>query len=148
MRAVVWEGKPYEMVVRSVPKARIEMPEDAVVRVTTAAICGSDLHTYHGLLGSREPGWVMGHEAIGVVVEVGPATETFKVGDRVIIACIPDPGHLVAKPEPLPGMYSLYGFGKDFGGLEGCQAEYVRVPFADDSLVVSQFAALPYRITC
>ncbi|KAI1771121.1 putative alcohol dehydrogenase [Hypoxylon cercidicola] len=135
MRAVVWEGKPYEMAVKSVPKARIQMPEDAIVRVTTAAICGSDLHTYHGLLGSREPPWVQGHEAIGVVVEVGLATETFKVGDRVIVMCIPDSGHFVTEPEPLPGMYTGFGFGKDFGNLPGCQAEYVRVPFADDSLV-------------
>ncbi|KAI2619526.1 putative alcohol dehydrogenase [Hypomontagnella submonticulosa] len=135
MRAVVWEGKPYEMAVRSVPKPRMEMPEDAIVRVTTAAICGSDLHTYHGVLGSSEPPWVQGHEAIGIIVEVGPATETFKVGDRVIVICIPDSGHFVAEPVPLPGMYTIYGFGKQFGGLGGCQAEYVRVPFADDSLV-------------
>ncbi|KAI1410692.1 putative alcohol dehydrogenase [Hypoxylon sp. FL1857] len=135
MRAVVWEGKPYEMAVHSVPKPRIQMPEDAIVRVTTAAICGSDLHTYHGLLGSRQPPWVQGHEAIGVVVEVGLATETFKVGDRVIVTAIPDSGHLVTEPEALPGMYTLYGFGNDFGALPGCQAEYVRVPFADDSLV-------------
>ncbi|KAI1138129.1 putative alcohol dehydrogenase [Hypoxylon sp. FL0543] len=135
MRAVVWEGKPYEMAVRSVPKPRIQDPEDAVVRVTTAAICGSDLHTYHGLLGSREPPWGVGHEAIGVVVEVGLATESVKVGDRVIVMFSPDPGHFVTEPPPLPVMYTAYGFGKDFGNLGGCQAEYVRVPFADDSLV-------------
>ena len=146
MRAVVWEGKPYEMAVRSVPKPRIEMPEDAIVRVTTAAICGSDLHTYHGVLGSDDPPWVQGHEAIGVIVEVGQATETFKIGDRVIVICIPDPGHFVAEPVPLPGMYTVYGFGGQFGGLAGCQAEYVRVPFADDSLVVSSFSiAFSYR---
>lgn len=143
MRAVVWEGKPYEMAVRSVPKPRMEMPEDAIVRVTTAAICGSDLHTYHGVLGSSEPPWVQGHEAIGIIVEVGPATETFKVGDRVIVICIPDSGHFVAEPVPLPGMYTIYGFGKQFGGLGGCQAEYVRVPFADDSLVVSHCKNAP-----
>ncbi|KAI0166722.1 putative alcohol dehydrogenase [Hypoxylon sp. FL1284] len=135
MRAVIWEGKPYEMAVRSVPKPRILMPEDAIIRVTSSAICGSDLHTYHGLLGSGEPPWIQGHEAIGVVQEVGSATETFKVGDRVIVIDLPDSGHYEAYPQPLPGMYSIYGFGKEFGGLPGCQAEFIRVPFADDSLV-------------
>ncbi|RYP12275.1 hypothetical protein DL767_011354 [Monosporascus sp. MG133] len=134
MRAVVWEGKPFEMAVRDVPKPRIQMPEDAIVRVTSAAICGTDLHTYHGLLGSSKAPWTQGHEAVGVVVEVGSATEAFKIGDRVIVAAVPDDGHLATEPTLLP-MYIGYGLGKDFGNLGGCQAEYVRVPFADDSLV-------------
>ncbi|RYP20774.1 hypothetical protein DL765_002607 [Monosporascus sp. GIB2] len=134
MRAVVWEGNPFEMAVRDVPKPRIQMPEDAIVRVTSAAICGTDLHTYHGLFGSTKVPWTQGHEAVGVVVEVGSATETFKIGDRVIVSAVPDDGHFATEPTLLP-MLAGYGLGKDFGDLGGCQAEYVRVPFADDSLV-------------
>lgn len=137
MKAVVWEGKPFEMAVRDVPKARIEMPEDAIVRVTTSAICGSDLHTYHGVLGSSEVPWIQGHEAIGVVVEVGSATETFEVGDRVSVAAFADDGHFATEPSLQPS-FTSFGFGKEFGVAGGCQAEYVRVPFADDSLVVSE----------
>lgn len=144
MRAVVWEGKPFEMATRDVPKPRIQMPEDAIIRVTSAAICGTDLHTYHGVLGSRQVPWIQGHEAIGVVVEVGSATETFKIGDRVIILCFPDSGHFVTEPTLL-SIYAGYGLGKDFGNLGGCQAEYVRVPFADDSLVVSRVCHYPLR---
>ncbi|RYO99496.1 hypothetical protein DL764_006803 [Monosporascus ibericus] len=134
MRAVVWEGNPFEMAVRDVPKPRIQMPEDAIVRVTSAAICGTDLHTYRGLLGSSQPPWTQGHEAVGVVVEVGSATETFKIGDRVIVPCCPDIGHFATELTRQPAN-SCHGLGKDFGNLGGCQAEYVRVPFADDSLV-------------
>jgi threonine dehydrogenase-like Zn-dependent dehydrogenase len=135
MRAVVWEGKPYEMAVRDVPLPKLELPEDAIVRITTTAICGSDLHTYHGLLGSTTPPWQMGHEAVGVVVEVGPATEHFKVGDRVLIPGGPDSGHFAIQ-HGLAEQPLIYGEGMELGGLTGgTQAEYLRVPFADDSLV-------------
>ncbi|KAK4039056.1 hypothetical protein C8A01DRAFT_36955 [Parachaetomium inaequale] len=135
MRAVVWEGKPYEIAVRDVPRAQIVQPEDAIVRITTAAICGSDLHTYHGLIGSKTPPWQMGHEGVGVVVEVGPATEHFKVGDRVLIPGAGDAGfYSVDKTAGDQG--PIYGQGPDYSqGLGGSQAEYLRVPFADDSLV-------------
>ncbi|KAL1855722.1 hypothetical protein Daus18300_011005 [Diaporthe australafricana] len=134
MRAVVWEGKPFEVAVRDVPKPRIQAPEDAIVRITAASLCGSDLHVYHGFFGSSTVPFSLGHEAIGVVVEAGSATETFKPGDRVVIPAIPDEGHFVTEPTNIPGL-ACYGLGKDFGNLGGCQAEYVRVPFADDSLV-------------
>ncbi|KAK7926528.1 alcohol dehydrogenase-like domain-containing protein [Apiospora marii] len=134
MRAVLFEGKPFEMVVRDVPKPKIQMPEDAIIRVTASAICGTDLHTYHGQLGSSEVPWIMGHEAVGVVVEVGSGTEFFQVGDRVVIACIPDDGHLASQPTVVPSLTCL-GLGKDFGDVDGTQAEYVRVPYADDSLI-------------
>jgi threonine dehydrogenase-like Zn-dependent dehydrogenase len=134
MRAVVWEGKPFEMAVRDVPRPKIEQPEDAVVRMTTAAICGSDLHTYHGVLGSPNPPWHMGHEGVGIVVEVGDATEHFKVGDRVLIPCFTDPGFLSLEQTQLD-VGQGFGFGPVFGSAGGTQAEYVRVPFADDSLI-------------
>lgn len=70
MKAVMWEGKPYKMAVREVDRPKIEQEEDAIVRLTTAAICGTDLHIYHGVFGSSKPPWQMGHEGVGVVVEV------------------------------------------------------------------------------
>lgn len=120
MRSVVWEGKPFEVAVRDVPKPKIQAPEDAIVRITTAAICGTDLHTYHGIFGSSTVPYSLGHEAIGVVVEAGSATETFKPGDRVVIPGIPDEGHLITEPTPIPAL-AAYGLGKDFGNLGGCQ---------------------------
>ncbi|KAM7200888.1 GroES (chaperonin 10)-like protein [Naviculisporaceae sp. PSN 640] len=134
MRAVVWEGKPFEMAVRDVPLPEIQQPEDAIVRMTTAAICGSDLHTYHGLFGSSTPPWQMGHEGVGVVIAVGSATERFRVGDRVLIPGGTDAGFF-SVDQTFQEQGVFYGQGPDFGNLGGTQAEYLRVPFADDSLV-------------
>lgn len=122
MRAVVWEGKPFEVVVRDVPRPHIQMPEDAIIRITSAAICASDLHTYDGTFGSTTPPWTMGHEGVGVVVEVGKATEHFKVGDRVIIPCGHDPGSFSVERTVVP-TFPFYGAGEDFGDLGGCQGE-------------------------
>lgn len=126
MRAVVWEGKPYEVTVRDWPKPTIQMPEDAIVRVTTAGLCGTDLHTYHGLVGGDDVPWTLGHEAIGIVVEVGSATEEFKVGDRVLVPGLPDSGHYEVESTALPNFVS-YGFGKLFGNLGGTQGEFYRL---------------------
>lgn len=135
MRAVVWEGKPYEMAVRDVPRPKIKHPTDAIVRITTAAICGSDLHTYHGIWGSKTPPWQMGHECVGVVCATGDATTHFKVGDRVLVPGGGEPGfYSVNKNFEDQGMW--YGEGPDYGSDGGSQAEYLRVPFADHSLVV------------
>lgn len=134
MRAVVWEGKPFEMAVRDVPRPEIEQPEDAIVRMTTAAICGSDLHTYHGVFGSSTPPWQMGHEGVGVVVAVGSATEHFRVGDRVLIPGGADAGFF-SVDQTFQDQGPFYGQGPEFGNLGGTQAEYLRVPFADDSLI-------------
>ena len=135
MRAVMWEGKPFEMAVRDVPRPEIEQPEDAIVRMTTAAICGSDLHTYHGVFGSSSPPWQMGHEGVGVVVKVGSATEHFRVGDRVLIPGGANSGFF-SVDQGFQDIGPFYGQGPEFGNLGGTQAEYLRVPFADDSLVV------------
>jgi hypothetical protein len=127
MRAVVWEGKPFQVAVRDVPRPKIQAPEDAIIRITTAAICGSDLHIYRGFFGSSSIPYTMGHEAVGVVVETGSATETFKPGDRVVIPAFPDDGHLATEPTTNPGIV-LYGAGKDFGNLGGCQCMYPGTP--------------------
>ncbi|KAI8312988.1 S-(hydroxymethyl)glutathione dehydrogenase [Colletotrichum sp. SAR11_59] len=133
MKGVVWEGKPYEMAVKhDIPVPRITEPEDAIIRITTSAICGSDLHTYHGFFGSHEVPFAMGHEAMGIVEEIGDAVDSFKVGDRVVVG-FPQDGY-VQTQNHLQLELVTYGFGQDFGGIGGLQTEYVRVPHADSSL--------------
>ena len=124
MRAVIWEGKPYNVSVKSIPKPRIVEKEDAIVRITSAAICGSDLHTYRGLFGSTNPPWQLGHEAIGIVTEVGSATDTVKIGDRVVIPGDINSGHFSLEPFNLVDN-PIFGFGPDFGDLAGCQGKHI-----------------------
>ena len=121
MKAVFWDGKPFHVAVRLAPKPRVELPTDAVVRITSAAICGTDLHIYHGILGSREVPWILGHEAIGVVSEVGNGVKDVKLGDRVIVG-LPQPGAFQEEPSLNPDIQS-YGMGNDFGTNLGCQGE-------------------------
>src|SRR5699024_11263462 len=83
MKAVVYE-RPFEVEVRDVPDRRVESPTDVVVRITTSAICGSDLHMYEGRT-DAEPGIVFGHENMGVVEEVGSGVATVRRGDRVVL---------------------------------------------------------------
>jgi threonine dehydrogenase-like Zn-dependent dehydrogenase len=125
MRAVVYEGKPFEVKVRDDwPRPTIQMPEDAIVRITTAALCGSEAHIYRGFFGSHNPPWVMGHEAVGIVVEVGSATEQFKVGDRVLLPFGTDSGHYVVDSTLTPDI-PMYGAGGDFRPDNGgCQGMY------------------------
>jgi glutathione-independent formaldehyde dehydrogenase len=142
MRALVYNG-PFDVEVTDVPDARIEDPTDAVVRVTTANICGSDLHMYEGRTGV-EPGTVFGHENMGVVEEVGPGVRSLKVGDRVSlpfnIACgtcaTCNRGLtafcLAANP---PSAGAAYGYAA-MGPYRGGQAELLRVPFADFNALV------------
>ncbi|KAK6069483.1 alcohol dehydrogenase GroES-like domain-containing protein [Seiridium cupressi] len=120
MRAVVWEGNPFHMVVKDVPKPTIRRPEDAIVRITTAAICGTDIHTYHGIFGSTKAPWLMGHEAIGVVEEVGSAVNFLSRGDRVIVPDFGDDGHLETHGS-LVLNFTAVGMGEDFGSNQGCQ---------------------------
>ena len=122
MKAVFWEGNPFEVTVHDTPKARIIEETDAVVRITTAAICGSDLHTYHGILGSSQVPWPLGHEAVGIVVKTGSAVKNVKIGDRVIVASFPAGGFFEEEHTLLPKII-VYGTGKDFGNLGGCQGK-------------------------
>ena len=92
MKAVVFVGKVKKVVVRDVPKQKITNPLDAIVRVTTAAICGTDTQTYNGRLGA-EPPLITGHETIGIVEEVGPGVTHPKQGDRVVITAFISCGH-------------------------------------------------------
>ncbi|MGQ0668266.1 MAG: alcohol dehydrogenase catalytic domain-containing protein [Actinomycetota bacterium] len=136
MRAVVYQGIG-SVVVGEVPDPRIEDPHDAVVRVTTSAICGSDLHFLHGKA-PLEPGETLGHEAVGVVEEVGSDVERFRPGDRVVVAFDIVCGHCwfcrVGQTQLCEDFRNL-GAGVFGGGLGGAQAELVRVPFADANLL-------------
>ena len=142
MEAITWEGKPFHMSLRDTPVPQIKDTSDALIKVTTAAICGTDLHTYRGLAGSKNPPWIMGHEGIGTVTQIGTGVKTLKVGDKVVVGptscgycnnCVRGKWTycLTFHPETL---LDLPGLGDDFGvGLGGTQAEYIRVPFADSS---------------
>src|SRR4051794_25853662 len=87
MRALVYHG-PGQRAWEEVPDACIEAPTDAVIRVTSVTICGTDLHILKGDVPEVAPGTILGHEAVGTVVEVGPAVSTLAVGDRVLASCI------------------------------------------------------------
>lgn len=141
MRAMVYRG-PYKVRVEEKPEPTIEHPNDAVVRVTLAAICGSDLHLYHGMMPDTRVGHTFGHEFVGVVEQVGPSVQNLKVGDRVMV-----PFNIFCGTcwFCARGLYSnchnvnpnatavggIYGYSHTCGGYDGAQSELVRVPFAD-----------------
>lgn len=141
MRAMVYRG-PYRVGVREKDLPTIEHPNDAVVRVELAAICGSDLHLYHGMMPDTRVGTTFGHEFIGTVHEVGPSVQNLRVGDRVMVPFNVYCGSCFFCAR---GLYSnchnvnpnatavgaIYGYSHTAGGYDGGQAEYVRVPFAD-----------------
>jgi glutathione-independent formaldehyde dehydrogenase len=137
MKAVVYE-KPYHMQVKNVPDPKIEHPCDVIVKITSTAICGSDLHMYEGRT-AAEPGIVFGHENLGIITEVGSAVSMLKKGDRVVmpfnVACgfceNCQRGYtgfcLTVNPGFAGGAYGYVAMGPYRGG----QAEYLRVPYAD-----------------
>ncbi len=141
MRAMVYRG-PYKVRVEEKDVPAIEHPNDAIVRVTLAAICGSDLHLYHGLMPDTRIGHTFGHEFIGIVEQVGPSVQNLAVGDRVMVPFNVFCGSCWYCAR---GLYSnchnvnpnatavggIYGYSHTTGGYDGGQAQYVRVPFAD-----------------
>lgn len=137
MKAVVYK-EPYSVAVEDVADPRIEDPTDVIVQVTTAAICGSDLHMYEGRT-AAEPGIVFGHENMGVVVEVGSGVASVRKGDRVVLPfnvacgfcknCLANlTGFCLTVNKGFAG--GAYGY-VSMGPYRGGQAEYLRVPFAD-----------------
>ncbi|ASR37218.1 aldehyde dehydrogenase [Prauserella marina] len=142
MKALVYDG-PREVSVKDVPDARLERPNDALVRVTSTNICGSDLHMYEGRT-PMETGRVLGHENLGEVIETGGGVERVHVGDRV---CLPfnigcgycancergQTGFCLSVDSDTPG--GAYGFA-GMGSYTGGQAEYLRVPWADFNCLV------------
>jgi threonine dehydrogenase-like Zn-dependent dehydrogenase len=149
MKALCWYGKE-DLRVDTVPDPEILNPRDAIVRITSTAICGSDLHLYDGLVPSLMKGDILGHEFMGEVVDVGSHVRNLNVGDRVVVPfpiacgnchyCTTDRWALCDNSNPnahwLESMYgfsgaALYGYSHLYGGYAGGQAEYARVPFAD-----------------
>ena len=141
MKALTWHGKR-DVRVDNVPDPTIQESTDAVVRVTTTAICGSDLHLYEVLTPFMEEGDVLGHEPMGIVEEVGPEVTNLSPGDRVVIPFQVSCGHCFMCERGLQtqcettqvreqGMgAALFGYTKLYGELAGGQAEYLRVPQA------------------
>jgi len=149
MRATCWYGTG-DIRVEQVPDPTILNPRDAIVRITSTAICGSDLHIYGGYIPAMQPGDIIGHEFMGEVVEVGPKVNNLQVGDRVVvpfpIACgscffcheglsslceNSNPNAVLAEKLWGHSPAGLFGYSHLLGGYAGGQAEYARVPFAD-----------------
>ncbi|MEA2308695.1 MAG: alcohol dehydrogenase [Thermoleophilaceae bacterium] len=133
MKALVYQG-PGEKAWESVADPSILEPTDAIVRIDSSTICGTDLHILKGDVPEVKPGTVLGHEAVGTVVEVGAAVTTIAAGDRVLVSCITSCGRCRFCKEAHYGLCTGGG-GWIFGHLiDGLQAEFARVPFADTSV--------------
>ncbi len=149
MRAICWHGKE-DMRVDTVPDPKIEDPRDVIIKVTTTCICGSDLHLYDGYMPTMKAGDVIGHEPMGVVVEVGKEVRKLQKGDRVVvpftISCgtcwfcehqlfslcdNSNPNAEVARQMMGQSPAGLLGYSHMLGGFPGGQAEFLRVPYAD-----------------
>ncbi|MEZ0391655.1 MAG: zinc-dependent alcohol dehydrogenase [Pseudobdellovibrionaceae bacterium] len=141
MLAMTYQG-PYRVRLERRPDPFIEHPNDAIVRVTRACICGSDLHLYHGLVPDTRVGSTFGHEFTGIVEEVGPSVQNLKVGDHVLVpfniscgSCFYCQKELFGNCDNVnPGSAAvggLFGYSHTAGGYDGGQAEFVRVPLAD-----------------
>jgi len=132
MKALVYHG-PGQKAWEDKPRPKIEKPGDAIVRITTSTICGTDLHILKGDVPSVVPGRILGHEGVGIVDETGPAVSGFRHGDRVLISCITSCGRCDFCRK---AMYSHCRTGGWILGntIDGTQAEYVRIPHADTSL--------------
>ena len=138
MKALVYRG-PNQKSWEEVPDPKIVDPSDVIVRVDTTTICGTDLHILKGDVPAVTDGRVLGHEGVGTITEIGSAVSKLVVGDRVIISCITSCGSCSYCHQQLPAhclnKEGASGIGWIFGHLiDGTQAEYVRVPFAESSL--------------
>ena len=149
MKALCWHGK-HDISCDTVPDPVIQHPRDAIIKVTSCAICGSDLHLYDGVIPTMKSGDILGHETMGEVVEVGAENKTLKIGDRVVVPftiscgeCFfckrgffsgcerSNPNHETAEKLWGHSPAGLFGYSHMLGGYAGGQAEYLRVPYAD-----------------
>jgi S-(hydroxymethyl)glutathione dehydrogenase / alcohol dehydrogenase len=140
MKAVTYQGLK-NVVVKEMPDPKIEKPDDMIVRMTSTAICGSDLHLLHGMIPNMQEDYIIGHEPMGIVEEVGPGVTKLKKGDRVIIPfniscgqCWYCQNHLESQCDNSNehgDMGAYFGYSGTTGGYPGGQAEYLRVPYAN-----------------
>ncbi|MEU9581874.1 zinc-dependent alcohol dehydrogenase [Streptomyces werraensis] len=141
MKALTWQGKR-DVRVETVPDPKIEEPTDAIIRVTSSGLCGSDLHLYEVLTPFMTPGDILGHEPMGIVEEVGAAVPDLQAGDRVVVPfqiacgncwmCLTGlPTQCETTQVTAEGMgAALFGYTRLYGAVPGAQAEYLRVPQA------------------
>src|SRR3954471_20097411 len=153
MKAVVFHGVG-DIRLEDVAEPRIQKPNDAIVRITASAICGTDLHMIRGTVSGMKPGTILGHEAVGVVEELGPDVRNLKKGDRVVVPSTISCGYCSycragynsqcdnANPNGKNAGTAFFGGPKQTGPIDGLQAEYARIPFAASTLV-----ALPEDIS-
>ncbi|KIA64302.1 alcohol dehydrogenase catalytic domain-containing protein [Nocardia vulneris] len=146
MKAVVWHDVG-DIRLEQVDDPKLHEPTDAVVQITTSAICGTDLHLVRGTMPGMVPGTVLGHEAVGVVVEVGAAVRGFAPGDRVVVCSTISCGYCAycrsgypaqcdtANPNGPQAGTSFFGGPEGTGPIDGLQAEYARIPHASNTLV-------------
>jgi threonine dehydrogenase-like Zn-dependent dehydrogenase len=153
MKAACWYGAQ-DIRVETVPDPKILNPHDAILKVTATTICGSDLHIYDGYIPTMEPGDIIGHEFMGEIVEVGPEVKRLKPGDRVVVSSVIGCGHcyyceqqkwsLCDNSNPNAwlqekihghGTAAIFGYSHAFGGYAGSFADYVRIPFADNTAI-------------
>jgi threonine dehydrogenase-like Zn-dependent dehydrogenase len=145
MKAVVWHGIG-DIRLDEVPKPTLRDPHDALVHITRSAICGTDLHFIRGTMAGMKEGSILGHEAVGVVTEIGDAVRGFSVGDRVVINSTISCGACrycrmgktsqcdVANPNGAQAGSTVFGGPEAAGPIDGLQAEFVRVPWAQNSM--------------
>jgi threonine dehydrogenase-like Zn-dependent dehydrogenase len=149
MKALCWHGTG-KVSVDTVPDPEIKEPTDVIVKITSSGICGSDLHLFDGFMPTMENGDILGHEPMGVVVEVGSEVRKLRKGDRVVVpftiscgscffclkqlySCCDEsnPNHEMAEKVMGHSPAGLFGYSHMLGGFSGGQAEYLRVPYGD-----------------
>ncbi|MFL5790978.1 MAG: alcohol dehydrogenase catalytic domain-containing protein [Actinomycetota bacterium] len=156
MRAVTWDGRQ-DVDVSDVPEPRIEAPTDAIVEVTASGLCGSDLHLYRHLIPGLDRGDILGHEATGVVRETGPDVHSVQVGDTVVVPFNVACGTCAMCRQGLESQCqttqntefhrggSLFGYTEQYGHVPGCQADVIRVPFANHTATPIHAETPAYR---
>src|ERR1700712_3567214 len=153
MKAVVWHGIG-DIRLDDVPEPTLQEPTDAIVRLTASAICGTDLHFIRGTMAPMVPGTILGHEAVGVVEEIGSDVRNLDIGDRGVVCSTIGCGVCAfcregyysqcetANPNGPEAGSVFFGGPKDSGPIQGLQAEKARIPFAHTTLV-----KLPHNVT-